>query len=168
MVIGSGPPLTTLSLISPGAGSQTRCTLSVSIGGAVRAPSPASLRTIQASTAASSSNGTSAQTSTPGVKRCPGRTIAADSEWVGALADIEDPHPAELGEFGDVRVEHVHPRLVILEGELEDAALCLNLGDGVDVAQRWFQRRTGVVVVEEVGVQVERVEEIELHHIDHV
>src|SRR4051794_38079298 len=107
MVIGSGPPLTTLSRISPGAGNQTRCTLRVSMGGAVRAPNPASLRTIQASTAASSSSGITAQTSTPGVNRCPWRTTAVVSACACALTDIEHPHPAELGEFGDVGVEHV-------------------------------------------------------------
>src|SRR5215211_2936482 len=124
MVIGSGPPLTTSSSIFPGAGSSTRCTLRVSIGGTVRSPRPASVRTIKASTAASSSSGTTAQTRERGEKPvCRFRVRSAVGAISGSgavLTDIEDSHPAELGEFGDVGMEHVETRLVILVGELQN------------------------------------------------
>src|SRR5215212_4067665 len=172
MVIGSGPPLTTSSSIWFGAGSSTRCTLSVSIGGTVRSPRPASVRTIKASTAASSRRGTTAQMSELGEKpdcRSWVRSVDGAINGSGAvLTDIEDPHPTELGEFGDMGVEHVLTRLVILVGELQDAALPLGLHDGVDRAQCWFQPRARVVIVEEVGVQVEGVDQVELGDIDEV
>src|SRR5215207_6081335 len=172
IVIGSGPPLTTSSSISFGAGRITLCTLRVSIGGTVRSPSPPSVRTINARTAARSSNGTMAQTRERGEKpACRSRVRSPDGAINGSgavLTDIEDPHPTELGEFGDMGVEHVEPRLVILVGELQDAALPLRLHDGVDRAQRRFQLRAGVVVVEEVGMQVEGVDRVELGDIDQV
>src|SRR5215208_3741626 len=131
IVIGSGPPLTTSSSICPGAGRVTRCTLRVSIGGAVRSPRPASVRTIQARTPARSNSGTMAQTRERGEKpACRSRLRSADGAINGSgavLTDIEDPHPTELGEFRDVGVEHVEPWLVVLVGELQDAALPLRL-----------------------------------------
>src|SRR5918994_2547879 len=172
IVIGSGPPLTTSSSISFGAGRITRCTLRVSIGGTVRSPSPASVRTIRARTAARSSNGTMAQTRERGEKpACRSRVRSPDGAINGSgavLTDIEDPHPAELGEFRDVGVEHVEPRLVILVGELQNAALSLRLHDGVDRAQRRLQPGAGVVIVEEIGVQVEGVDRVELGDIDQI
>src|SRR5215207_8828023 len=172
IVIGSGPPLTTSSSISFGAGRITRCTLRVSIGGTVRSPSPPSVRTIRARTAARSSNGTMAQTRERGEKpACRSRVRSAEGAINGSgavLTDIEDPHPAQLGEFGDVGVEHVEPRLVVLVRELQDAALPLRLHDRVDHTQCRFQPRAGVVVVEEIGVQVEGVDQVELGDIDQV
>ncbi len=67
-----------------------------------------------------------------------------------------------------VRVEHVEARLMLARRELEDAALRLALHDRVDGAQRRRQRRAVVVVVEEVGVQVERVDRIELGDVDEI
>ena len=78
------------------------------------------------------------------------------------------PDPAELGELGLVRVEHVEAGLVVLVGELEDAALRLALHDQVDRLQRRRQRRALVVIVEEIGVQVERVDRVELDDVDQV
>src|SRR5215218_7609518 len=170
MVIGSGPPLTTSSSIWLGAGSSTRCTLRVSMGGTVRSPRPASVRTIRASTAASSSRGTTAQTRERGEKpvcRWRARSAAGAISGSGAvLTDIEDPHPAELGEFGDMGVEHVQTRLIVLVRELQDAALPLRLHDRVDRAERRFQPRAGVVIVEEVAVQVKGVDQVELGDVD--
>src|SRR5215207_8824895 len=159
IVIGSGPPLTTSRSICPGAGRITRCTLRVSMGGTVRSPRPASVRTISARTAARSSSGTTAQTRERGEKplrRSRVRSVDGAINGSGAvLTDIEDPHPAEFGEFGDVGVEHVQSRLIVLVGELQDAALSLRLHDRVDRAQRRLQSCAGVVVVKEIGVQVE-------------
>src|SRR5215207_1496600 len=172
IVIGSGPPLTTSRSIFPGAGRITRCTLRVSMGGTVRSPSPASVRTIKARTAARRSSGTMAQTRERGEKpACRSRVRSSGGATKGSgavLTDIEEPHPTELGEFGDMGVEHVEPRLVVLVGELQDAALPLRLHDGVDRAERRFQPRAGVVVVEEIGVQVEGVDRVELGDIDQV
>src|SRR5215213_4592330 len=172
IVIGSGPPLTTSSSISFGAGSSTRCTLRVSIGGTVRSPRPALVRTIRASTAASSSRGTTAQMRERGEKPiCRSRVRSEAGAISGSgtvLTDIEDPHPAELGEFGDVGVEHVQPRLMVFVGELQNAALPLRLHDGVDRALRWLQAGAGLVIVEEIGVQVEGVDQVELGDIDQV
>src|SRR5215218_6351610 len=172
MVIGSGPPLTTSSSIWLGAGSSTRCTLRVSMGGTVRSPRPASVRTIRASTAASSSRGTTAQTRERGEKPvCRWRARSAAGAISGSeavLTDIEDPHPAELGEFGDMGVEHVQPRLMVFVGELQNAALPLRLHDGVDGALRWLQAGAGLVIVEEIGVQVEGVDQVELGDIDRI
>src|SRR5215207_250327 len=172
IVIESGPPFTTSSSIWFGAGSSTRCTLRVSIGGTVRSPRPASVRTIRASTAASNSRGTTAQMSERGEKpacRSRVRSVAGTTNGSGAvLTDIEDSHPAELGEFGDVGVEHVVARLVVLVGKLQDAALPLGLHDRVDRAQRRLQPRAGLVIIEEIGVQVKGVDQVELGDIDEV
>src|SRR5215212_3269874 len=172
IVIESGPPLTTSSSIWFGAGSSTRCTLRVSIGGTVRSPRPASVRTIKASTAASSSRGTTAQMRERGEKPvCRSRMRSEAGAISGSgtvLTDIEDPHPAELGEFGDVGVEHIVTRLMVLIGELQNAALSLRLHDRIDRAQRRLQPRAGVVIVEEIGVQMEGVDQVELGDIDQV
>ena len=86
----------------------------------------------------------------------------------GGIDHLEMAHPAELGELRLVRVEHVDAGLVVGEGELEDAALALALHDGVDGPQRRRQRRAVIVIVEEVGVQVERVDRVELGDVDEV
>src|SRR3954465_4787437 len=159
IVVESGPPLTASSSIWFGAGSSTRCTLRVSIGGTVRSPRPASVRTIKARTAASSSRGTTAQMRERGEKPvCRARVRSAGGAISGSgavLTDIEDPHPAELGEFGDVGVEHVQTRLMVLVGELQNAALPLRLHDRVDRARGRLQPCAGLVIVEEIGMQVE-------------
>ena len=43
------------------------------------------------------------------------------------LANVEGGHPAQFGEFGDVGMEHVEPGFMLIERELEDAALGLHL-----------------------------------------
>ena len=65
-------------------------------------------------------------------------------------------------------MEHVEAGLVVLVAELEDAALRLALHDRVDGAQRRRERRAVVVVVEEVAVQVERVDRVELGDVDEI
>src|SRR5215210_7795721 len=171
MVIGSGPSLTIRSSICPGSGSRTRSTFRVSMGGAVRSPNPASVTTIRASTPPRRTAGRSASRISNGVKREPRPrsalvwwvvdvcTIAllltvVDVGWC-SLADVENTHPAQFGKLGDVGVEHVQSWLVISVAELEDAALSLNLGDGVDRAEGRIEGGTRVVVVEEVGVEME-------------
>src|ERR671910_2954773 len=87
------------------------------------------------------------------------------------LLYLEQAHPAELGELADMGVEHE------LAGEtvakLQDPTLPLaeDLGvselGGVDLPASWFPRARRIVV-EEVGVRVEAVYEVELEHVDRV
>ncbi len=73
--------------------------------------------------------------------------------------------PAELGELARVGVEH--ERTGVREPHLEDPALPLHLADRVGELGRG-QRRARWVVVEEVGVQVERVDRVELEHVHQI
>ena len=61
----------------------------------------------------------------------------------------------QLGELGLMRVEHVETGLMVLIGEFQDAALSLALHNSVDRLQRRRQRRSVIVVIEEVAMQVE-------------
>ena len=65
-------------------------------------------------------------------------------------------------------VEHVQARLVRVVGELDNSALRLALHDRIDRLQRRRQRRAGVVIVEEIGMQMEGVDRVELEHVDEV
>src|SRR3972149_3088033 len=67
-------------------------------------------------------------------------------------------HPAEFGKLRLVSVEHVEAWLMILEFKFEDAALCLTLHDGIDRLARRREGRTVIVIVEKVGVQVDRIQ----------
>jgi hypothetical protein len=64
-------------------------------------------------------------------------------------------------------VEHVLAGLEAFEVELEDPALRLYLRDDVREHRR-LERCPGVVVVEEVPMQVERVDRVELGDVDQV
>src|SRR5215207_5729822 len=87
------------------------------------------------------------------------------------LLYLEKAHPAELGELADMSMEHE------LAGEtvakLQDSTLPLaeDLGirklGGFDLPATWFPRARRIVV-EEVGVRVETVYEVELEHVDRV
>ena len=75
------------------------------------------------------------------------------------------PIQPELRELGHVGVEHVLAG--VGEAQLEDAALALALDDRVGEVAR-LEPGAGRVVVEEVGVDVERVDEVELEHVHEV
>ena len=88
----------------------------------------------------------------------PGRRLVASrgrSQTASITSDLEEAHPAELGELGLVRVEHELAR--VREAQLEDPALALALHHRVGELGR-LERRAGREVVEEVGVHVERVD----------
>ena len=72
---------------------------------------------------------------------------------------LEEALPAELGELGLVGVEHELPG--VREAPLEDPALALAEHHGVGELGR-LPRRARREVVEEVAVQVERVDEVVL------
>ena len=78
---------------------------------------------------------------------------------------VEEAHPAELRELAHVGVEHVLAG--VREAQLEDAALALALDHRVGEVAR-LELRAGRVVVEEVGVDVERVQEVELERVHEV
>ena len=82
-----------------------------------------------------------------------------------SLADLEVAHPAELGELGLVGVEH--EQAGVREAHLADSALALHLGDGVGELGG-LKARAGREVVEEVAVQVERVDRVVLQDVDEV
>src|SRR5678816_1756964 len=76
--------------------------------------------------------------------------------------DFEHAVPAEFCKFRDVRMEHIHARIFVCE--LENPALCLTLNDGVS---KFRGREAGAsgIVVEEVGMQMEGVDEIEFENV---
>ena len=82
-----------------------------------------------------------------------------------SVGDLEEAHPAELRELGLVRVEHVLAR--VGKANLEDPALALALHDRVGELGR-LERRAGRVVVEEVAVDVDRVDQVVLEHVHEV
>ncbi len=75
------------------------------------------------------------------------------------------PIQPELGELGLVGVEHVLAR--VREAQLEDPALPLHLADRVRELRR-LERRPRREVVEEVRVEVERVDRVVLEDVDEV
>src|SRR6185312_14340703 len=78
---------------------------------------------------------------------------------------IEEPHPAEGGELALVRMEHVFAR--VRKAQLEHVALTLALDHRVGVFA-WFERGPGRKAVEEVSVDVERVDRVELDDVDEI
>src|SRR5919109_3359129 len=92
--------------------------------------------------------------------------IEADSirRLAGPSNDLEEAHPAELGELGLVGVEHEHAG--VREVDLDDAPLSLSERDGVRELEP--VAGAGRVVAEEIAVQVERVDEIELGQVGEV
>src|SRR5215217_7866893 len=154
-VTGCGPPFRTLNTNSYGVGRATRCTLRSSTGGASLRPTPAPFNTTKASSTPSPRSGRSPSSTQPGPR--PSRSIAP------LLLHVEEAHPAELGELADVGVEH-EPAAV---AELHDPAL--SLPKHLRIREiRGFQLRARRIVVEEVGVRVEAVDEVELEHVYHI
>src|SRR5262245_58706489 len=78
---------------------------------------------------------------------------------------LEDAGPAKLGELGLVRVEHVVSGVLV--AELEDATLPLHLRDDVGELGGG-EAGAGGVILEEVGVQVERVDRVVLQDVDQI
>src|SRR6185503_13454146 len=72
--------------------------------------------------------------------------------------DFEHPVPAEFGKLSHVGVEHVHARIFI--GEFKNATLRLTLNDRVSEFSG-SKACAGGVVMKEVGVEMERVKQIE-------
>ena len=92
-----------------------------------------------------------------------------DSALISAsLLDIEEPHPTQLGKFTLMRMKHVATLLEALERKLEDSSLRLALHDGVNRFQRRRKRGAVVVVVEEISVQVKRVDRVEFGNVDQI
>src|SRR5687767_984879 len=148
IVTGSMPPLTTWSRTMLGPGSSTLWIVNSSIGGALRSRP------------------------TPRASRKPSRPTRTATTMAPATiparlprGDIEEPHPSELGEFALVRVEHELPRMPELE--LQDVALALAEHDGVGELVG-LEPGAGAVQVEEVAVDVKRVDEVEFERVDDV
>src|SRR5215211_4707354 len=156
-VTGCGPPFRTLNTNSYGVGRATRCTLRSSTGGASWRPTPAPLNTMKASSIPSPRSGRRPSSTQPGPRPSP--SIAP------LLLHVEEAHPAELGELADVGVEHEPAGEAV--AELHDPAL--SLPKHLRIREiRGFQLRARRVVVEEVGVRVEAVYEVELEHVYHI
>src|SRR5215217_4441859 len=156
-VTGCGPPFRTLNTNSYGVGRATRCTLRSSTGGASWRPTPAPFNTMKASSTPSPRSGRSPRSTHPGPR--PSRSIAP------LLLHVEEAHPAELGELADVGVEHEPAGEAI--AELHDPAF--PLAEHLRIRElRGLQLRARRVVIEEVGVRVEAVDEVELQRVYHV
>ncbi len=65
-------------------------------------------------------------------------------------------------------VEHIQTRFETPVGELQDAALRLALHDGVHRLEGRLQRGAVVVIIEEIGVQVQGVDRVELGDVDQI
>ena len=144
--------------ISPGR-SSTRRTSSSSAGGGLpptRSTTRSPWETTTATASASRTSGHERPQAPPELAR--GR---ADLHYV---LHLEVAHPAELGELRLVGVEHERAR--VGEADLEDTALALALHDGVGVLPVVAGARR--LVAEEVGVQVERVDQVELGEVGEV
>ena len=94
--------------------------------------------------------------------RCAVRAVAARPS---IIAHLEEALPAELGELGLVRVEH--ELAGVREAPLEDPALALAEHHRVGELRRRLARARREVV-EQVPVQVERVDQVVLEHVDEV
>src|SRR3990170_7000711 len=73
--------------------------------------------------------------------------------------DLEEAHPAEIGELGLVGVEHEHA--AVREAHLEDPALALDHADRVGEVGG-LKSCPGREELKEVAVQVKRVDRVEL------
>src|ERR671913_168806 len=159
---GLGPPFWTCTTSSFSVGRVTRPTVRSSTGGASLRPTPTPFDTINA-------------TSTPRPRsgRRPRRTQAGPrfSRPIPLLLHLEQAHPAELRELADMGVEHELAGETV--AELQDPTLPLaedlrvrELG-GFDIPASRVPRARRVIL-EEVGVRVEAVYEVELEHVDRV
>src|SRR5215208_551660 len=154
-VTGWGPPLRTLNTNSNSVGRATRWTLRSSTGGAPSRLTPAPFSTMKASRTPRPRSGTSPSSTQP----------APRSFFIPLLLHVEEAHPAELGELADVGVEHEPAGEVV--AELHDPALPLPEHLRIRELRR-LQPRARRVVVEEVGVRVEAVNEVELEQVGDV
>src|ERR671916_69690 len=161
-VTGFGPPFCTCTTNSFSVGRVTRPTVRSSTGGASPRPTPIPFVRINAS-----------NTPRPRSGRRPRSTQAGprDSRPIPLLLYLEQAHPAELGELADVGMQHELAGETV--AELQDPALPLpedlrvrELG-GFEVSVSGVPRPRRIVV-EEVGVGVEAVYEIELQNVDRV
>src|SRR5215207_11498410 len=76
--------------------------------------------------------------------------------------NLEEAHPAEIGELGLVGVEHEHA--AVREAHLEDAALALDHANRVGEVGG-LKSRPGREELEEVAVQMEGVDRVELEDV---
>src|SRR5688572_17316156 len=155
MVLGSGPPFTTCTSTTPGAGRRIWSMVSSSTGGKEPRSTPRGpvLRSVKTRRTRRASGAT------------PMTQVGSLRSDIGRL-DLEDPRPPELCELALVRVEHVGPRVLVRE--LEDRALPLPQRHHVGPLEP-LEVAPGAVELEEVAVEVERIDEIELgdvHQVD--
>src|SRR5918997_4901790 len=149
-VTGSGPPFRTLNTNSYSVGKATRWTLRSSMGGRSVRSTPAPFKTMKASSTPRPRSGKSPRSTQPGPR--PSRSTPL-------LLHVEEAHPAELGELADVGMEHEPAGEVV--AELHDPALSLAEHPRIGEVRR-LEPGARRVVVEEVGVRVEAVYEVEL------
>ena len=90
--------------------------------------------------------------------------VAASARAPPSVDHVEEAHPAELGELRLVRVEH--EQAGVRELDLDHAALALALHHRVRVLP--VLARAVRLVAEEVGVEVERVDQVELGQVREV
>src|SRR5881628_1041780 len=143
-VTGSGPPLTMVNVMCPGV-SRARSTVSSSTGGTPRDSVERSPPRVTSSASAAS--------------KASGKTRSRRHPLV---AHLEQPHPAQLRELGLMRVEHERAGSVV--GELQDVALPLAHADRIREFGR-HERGAGAVYVEEVAMDVDRVDQIEFEQV---
>src|SRR5829696_6395182 len=161
-VTGFGPPFWTCTTNSFSVGRVTRPTVRSSTGGASLRPTPTPFEKINAS-----------NTPRPRSGRRPTSTQAGprSSRPIPLLLYLEQAHPAEFRELADMRVEHKRTWKTV--ADLQDPTLPLTedlrVGElgGFDLPAPGVPRARRVVV-EEVGVRVEAVYEVELQHVDRV
>src|SRR5215211_1403461 len=161
-VTGFGPPFWTCTTNSCSVGRVTRPTVRSSTGGASLRPTPTPFDNIDAS-----------NTPRPKSGRRPRSTQAGPrfSRPIPLLLYLEQTHPAKLRELADMGMKHELAGETV--AELQDPALPLaedlrvcELG-GFDLPARGVPRARRVIL-EEVGVRVEAVYEVELEHVDRV
>src|SRR5215210_4886434 len=161
-VTGFGPPFWTCTTSSFSVGRVTRPTVRSSTGGASLRPTPTPLARINASNTPRPRSGKRPRSTQAGPR---------SSRPIPLLLYLEYTHPAELGELADMGVEHERARVTV--AELQDPAFPLaedlRVGElgGFDLPTSGVPRARRVVV-EEVGVRVEAVYEVELQHVDRV
>src|SRR5918995_3557535 len=155
-VTGSGPPFRTLKTNSYSVGKDTRWTLKSSAGGRSLRSTPAPLSTIRASNTPRPRSGRSPKSIQPGPR---------PSRFIPLLLNVEEAHPAELGELAYVGMEYEPPGEVV--AKLHDPPF--SLGEHLRVGElRGLALGACRVVVKEVGVRVKAVYEVELQYVDYV
>src|SRR5215210_9418055 len=157
-----GPPFCTCTTSSFSVGRVTRPTVRSSTGGASPRPTPTPFTRINAS-----------NTPRPRSGRRPRSTQAGprDSRPSPLLLYLEKAHPAELGELADMGVEHELAGETV--AELQDTPLPLSEDLRVRELRGFELSTSGVprarrIVVEEVGVGMEAVYEVELQYVDRI